>query len=67
MLEYVEPPVLGGWRFAGVGGFVVFEDDVCAGDGVGFAGEQSGRVVIWFLFFFVLVLGDDGDVACAFV
>lgn len=67
MLEYVEPPVLGGRRFAGVRGFVVFEDNICAGDSVGLSGEEPGRVIVWFLFLLIVVLGGDGDVTCAFV
>ena len=69
MFEDVETPVLRRGWFAGVGGFVVFKDDIGAGDGIGFSGKEACCVEIWFFFFFLLVfvLADYGGIICAFV
>lgn len=48
--EDVEAPGGGGGGQARFGGFVVFEDDGGAGDGVGFGGEFACGGVVGFLF-----------------
>lgn len=56
-LEDVELPFLRGGRFPRFGGLVVFENDFCAGDGVGFFGEEARGFEVWFFLFGGFVQG----------
>ena len=55
--EDVQAPLLRGRRLAGVGRLVVFQNDFCAGDSVGFTGQQAGGVVVRFLLLYRSVEG----------